>query len=187
MSDARYFTVIPSSIGKLLLVSNGECLTGLYLPMHKGGPVPDDAWRQDDTHFRPVVEQLDAYFEGSLREFTIPVTMAGTPFQRQVWDELGRIPFGTTITYTDLASRAGQPTAMRAVGAANGRNPISIIVPCHRVIGASGKLTGYAGGLAKKHWLLRHEIECLGATSRQIPPSAQYARTAEAEVRQPRN
>src|SRR5205807_4847601 len=107
--------------------------------------------------FTRVRKQLAEYFAGERRQFDVPLKLAGTPFQQRVWLELARIPFGTTITYAELAQRLGRPTASRAVGHANGRNPISIIVPCHRVIGADGKLTGYAGGLDKKQWLLAWE------------------------------
>ena len=101
--------------------------------------------------------QLAEYFAGQRQQFDVPFKRSGTPFQQRVWQELVRIPFGTTITYAQLAQRIGQPTAARAVGHANGRNPISIIVPCHRVIGADGKLTGYAGGIDNKQWLLAWE------------------------------
>jgi methylated-DNA-[protein]-cysteine S-methyltransferase len=104
-----------------------------------------------------VREQLAEYFAGERREFDVPMQLAGTAFQRRVWEELVRIPYGTTITYAELARRVGRPTAVRAVGAANGRNPISILVPCHRVIGADGKLTGYGGGVERKQWLLELE------------------------------
>ena len=106
---------------------------------------------------RVACEQLDAYFEGDLRTFELPLHMVGTLFQKQVWEGLLTIPYGTTISYAELAHRIGRPGASRAVGAANGRNPIGIIVPCHRVIGANGTLTGYGGGLDRKEWLLSHE------------------------------
>ncbi|WNO62043.1 methylated-DNA--[protein]-cysteine S-methyltransferase [Rheinheimera sp. MMS21-TC3] len=104
-----------------------------------------------------AAQQLTAYFAGKLQQFTLPLAATGTEFQQQVWQQLTRIPFATTCSYAAIAQQIGRPKAMRAVGAANGRNPIAIIVPCHRVIGASGKLTGYAGGLDKKAWLLKHE------------------------------
>ncbi len=104
-----------------------------------------------------VRDQLAEYFAGERTEFDIPLKLAGTPFQNRVWQELARIPFGVTISYGELARRVGQPTASRAVGSANGKNPISIIVPCHRVIATSGNLTGYGGGLPNKQWLLQHE------------------------------
>jgi len=153
------FDSIESPLGRLVVLGDGEAVTGLYLPNHKGWPGPDAAWRQSDAAFAAVREQLAEYFAGARRQFAVPIKVAGTPFQQRVWQELTRIPFGTTITYAQLAHRVGQPTASRAVGAANGRNPISIIVPCHRVIGADGKLTGYAGGVGTKEWLLAWERE----------------------------
>ena len=101
--------------------------------------------------------QLQEYFEGRLRQFTLPVAPAGTPFQQRVWQELQKVPWGTTTTYGKIAKRIGQPTAVRAVGSANGRNPVAIVIPCHRVIGSDGSLTGYAGGLATKRRLLQLE------------------------------
>ena len=127
------------------------------MPHHKGWRGPDAAWQLSETPFAAVREQLAEYFAGKRQQFDVPLKLAGTPFQQRVWQELVRIPFGTTITYAQLAQRIGKPTASRAVGHANGRNPISIIVPCHRVIGADGKLTGYAGGVDKKQWLLAWE------------------------------
>jgi methylated-DNA-[protein]-cysteine S-methyltransferase len=112
---------------------------------------------RDDTLFAEAEEQLKAYFAGDLEEFTVELRLNGTPFQRTVWDELRRIPYGQTRTYGQLADALGAPTASRAVGLANGRNPIGIIVPCHRVIGASGSLTGYGGGLERKRRLLDFE------------------------------
>ena len=132
------------------------------MPAHKGWRSPDASWQESDAPFAAVREQLAEYFAGERQEFDVPLKLAGTPFQQRVWRELVRIPFGTTITYAELARRIGQPTASRAVGHANGRNPISILVPCHRVIGADGKLTGYAGGVEKKQWLLAWERRCRG-------------------------
>ena len=112
---------------------------------------------RDDALFRSAREQLQAYFGGELRDFDLLLRPTGTDFQQRVWSALTEIPYGVTESYGELAARLGQPTASRAVGAANGRNPISIIVPCHRVIGKSGSLTGYGGGMARKRWLLSHE------------------------------
>ncbi|QJQ96347.1 MULTISPECIES: methylated-DNA--[protein]-cysteine S-methyltransferase [Halomonadaceae] len=103
------------------------------------------------------MEQLAEYFEGRRQSFALPLAPVGTPFQRCVWEQLSRIPYGTTCSYTEIATRIGRLKAQRAVGAANGRNPLAIVVPCHRVIGGNGRLTGYAGGLPRKEWLLRHE------------------------------
>src|SRR5262249_52747144 len=122
-----------------------------------GDPAPQPDWQCDETRFTSVCEQLAAYFAKELREFDVPLAPAGTEFQKKVWHELRQIPHGETISYGELACRIKQPAASRAVGRANGQNPISIIVPCHRVIGANGTLTGYGGGLDRKRWLLQHE------------------------------
>jgi methylated-DNA-[protein]-cysteine S-methyltransferase len=152
-----YYHLLPSPVGGLLLVSDGEALTGLFMSDHKGGPAPELAWRRDEGPFAKVCEQLAKYFAGSLQEFDVRLAPEGTAFQKKVWLELGRIPFGSSISYGELARRIEQPAASRAVGRANGQNPISIIVPCHRVIGANGTLTGYGGGIERKKWLLEHE------------------------------
>jgi methylated-DNA-[protein]-cysteine S-methyltransferase len=155
----HFYHHIPSPIGTLLLVSNGDALTGLYMTDHAGGPEPQADWRHDETRFSAASAQLIAYFAKELHEFNLPLAPAGTDFQNKVWHELRRISFGETISYGELARRINQPAASRAVGRANGQNPISIIVPCHRVIGANGTLTGYGGGLDRKRWLLEHERE----------------------------
>jgi methylated-DNA-[protein]-cysteine S-methyltransferase len=152
-------SVYSSPIGDLLLTSDGEALTGLYMCQHKGRPAPgpEPGCRRDDSALRSVREQLAAYFGGDLRDFDLPLRMPGTPFQRLVWAGLRAIPYGSTVSYAELALRIGRPGASRAVGSANGRNPISIVVPCHRVIAADGTLGGYGGGLDRKEWLLEHE------------------------------
>lgn len=153
------YTNYSSPIGELLLTSDGVALTGLTMSLHEGRPTqgPAAGWQRDDSVFRGVREQLDAYFAGRLHDFDLPLRMAGTPFQHQVWDGLRAIPYGETISYAELARRIGRSGASRAVGSANGRNPISIVVPCHRVIAADGTLGGYGGGLDRKEWLLQHE------------------------------
>jgi methylated-DNA-[protein]-cysteine S-methyltransferase len=153
------YSIYSSPIGELLLTSDGEALTGLYMCQHRGRPAsgPESGWRRDDSALKAVREQLDAYFRGRLHDFELPLRMAGTPFQNLVWDGLRAIPYGETVSYAELAQRIGRPGASRAVGSANGRNPISIVVPCHRVIAADGTLGGYGGGLDRKEWLLRHE------------------------------
>jgi methylated-DNA-[protein]-cysteine S-methyltransferase len=118
-------------------------------------------WIQDDGPFRVTFDQLTSYFDGGLATFDLALSLDGTPFQRRVWQELCAIPYGSAISYAELARRIGKPGASRAVGSANGRNPVSIIVPCHRVIGADGGLGGYGGGLDRKRWLLEHEAEAL--------------------------
>jgi len=119
-------------------------------------PVPD-TWKHDPALECPATGQLREYFDGMRREFDLPLSLEGTPFQREVWKALTTVAYGETISYTELARRAGRPGAARAAGAANGKNPLSIVLPCHRVIGADGRLTGYAGGLSVKEWLLTHE------------------------------
>ncbi|MGY3929239.1 methylated-DNA--[protein]-cysteine S-methyltransferase [Aeromonas simiae] len=114
-------------------------------------------WRRDDGGLRPYLEQFEAYFSGRLTRFDLPLAARGTPFQMAVWATLREIPYGQTVSYREIAEAIGNPKAVRAVGAANGRNPLSVIVPCHRVIGSGGALTGYAGGLPIKAWLLEHE------------------------------
>jgi methylated-DNA-[protein]-cysteine S-methyltransferase len=149
-----YFTTMASPIGTLTLTGDGDALTGLYMEHHRHAPpVPADA-AEGRAPLADACRQLDEYFAGERSEFDLALRAAGSDFQRAVWDELTRIPYGETMSYGELARRLGRPDAPRAVGLANGRNPISIVVPCHRVIGASGKLTGYGGGLDRKRFLL---------------------------------
>jgi methylated-DNA-[protein]-cysteine S-methyltransferase len=157
MSAPIYFSYCESPLGDLTLQGDENFLTGLYLPDHKGWQGPAANHERADHRFAAVREQLAEFFAGERQLFDVPLKLAGTSFQLRVWQELAKIPFGTTITYAELAQRVGLPKASRAVGNANGRNPISILVPCHRVIGSRGKLTGYAGGVAKKKWLLDWE------------------------------
>jgi AraC family transcriptional regulator of adaptative response / DNA-3-methyladenine glycosylase II len=163
MTATTCYTYIDSPLGQLLVCGDGRALTGLYTPGHRRQP--DTAWAEDDEPFEALREQLAAYFDGARQDFDVPLELGGTPFQQRVWRQLQRIPFGETISYAELARRIGQPTASRAVGHANGRNPVSIIVPCHRVIGVDGKLTGYGGGLECKEHLLemeRHTADAIG-------------------------
>ena len=152
------FCYFESPIGPLLLTSDGTSLTGIY--MQVSGKAPStDGWAEDAT-IGPLAEtlrQLSEYFSGSRRDFELPMRLEGTAFQQRVWRELTKIPYGETWSYGELAKRIGNPNASRAVGLANGRNPIPILVPCHRVIGSDGSLTGYGGGLDRKRWLLSHE------------------------------
>jgi methylated-DNA-[protein]-cysteine S-methyltransferase len=161
MTDAPFCTFYSSPLGELLLTSDGDALTGLYLPRRGVRPAPAPGGRPDCAVFREARGQLGAYFGGKLRTFSLPLAPGGTEFQQLVWRELCNIPFGATASYAEVARRIGRPTASRAVGAANGSNPISIVVPCHRVVGADGTLTGYGGGLDRKEWLLRHETKVL--------------------------
>jgi methylated-DNA-[protein]-cysteine S-methyltransferase len=152
------FSYFESPIGRLLLTSDGTALTGLYMePSHKAQST--DGWTEDVTvaPLSATVRQLTEYFDGTRREFDLPLRLQGTTFQTRVWRELTEIPYGQTWSYGQLAQRIDKPSASRAVGLANGRNPISILVPCHRVIGADGSLTGYGGGIERKRWLLAHE------------------------------
>jgi methylated-DNA-[protein]-cysteine S-methyltransferase len=172
MTSTLLYTYMPSPIGRLLLFGDELRLTGLYTaPAAEDPGLVKDAQRAD-TPFASVREQLEAYFAGERVEFDVPLNLDGaTPFHRSVWQQLLEIPYGATISYGELAAQLGKPTASRAVGAANGRNPIAIIVPCHRVIGSGGGLTGYAGGLERKRYLLRHEAEVSARTSPDEPRS----------------
>ena len=148
---------VETPIGALTLVSNGAALTGIYFPQHKPGGPPSDAREGRDAVTDTARDQLCEYFAGARNTFDIPLDPKGTPFQQSVWEVLKSIPRGETRRYAEVAEAIGAPRAVRAVGAAIGRNPISIIVPCHRVVGAGGRLTGFAGGLPRKEYLLRHE------------------------------
>jgi methylated-DNA-[protein]-cysteine S-methyltransferase len=147
--------VIDSPIGRLLLLGEGDALTGLHMEPFE---IPPGA-RPDAPVLREAEAQLGAYFDGELTEFELPLAPHGTGFQLRVWDALTRIPYGTTTTYGAVAEDVGRPDAVRAVGACNGQNPIAVIVPCHRVIGADGSLVGYGGGLDRKRLLLELELE----------------------------
>ena len=166
------FTRVPSPVGELVLAASGTALTGVYFSTSRHGPPPIEraAWMEDDGRgpagefLARTRQELAEYFAGTRRTFDVPLDPPGTAFQRRVWDALRAIPYGTTLSYSELARRLGDLQATRAVGAANGRNPIPIIVPCHRVVGANGALTGFGGGLDRKRWLLEHE----GALTRAI-------------------
>jgi len=157
MTTTHCYSELESPVGTITLCGDGTALTGLYMWRHKHWAGLESAWRRDDASFAAVREQLAEYFAGERQTFDVPLKFGGTEFQRRVWQELVRIPFGRTISYGELARRVGNPAASRAVGAANGRNPISIIVPCHRVIATSGALTGYGGGIENKERLLAWE------------------------------
>jgi len=157
MSKYVCYTEFDSPIGRIILEGNEEALTGLHLAGHKHWSGPAKGSRPSKAAFAEVRAQLDQYFAGDRQEFDVPLNLGGTPFQGRVWQALCAIPYGETITYGELARRVGLPTASRAVGAANGRNPVSILVPCHRVVGTNGRLTGYGGGLDAKRWLLDWE------------------------------
>jgi methylated-DNA-[protein]-cysteine S-methyltransferase len=151
----RRYAIVDSPIGELLLLGDGQTLHGLYMQDGPKPLAPQADWiAADEDDFANVRRQLTEYFARERTAFDVPLSMAGTQFQRVVWRALREIPYGQTISYGELARRVGNPLAVRAVGLANGRNPISVIVPCHRVIGANGKLTGYGGGLERKRLLL---------------------------------
>jgi methylated-DNA-[protein]-cysteine S-methyltransferase len=155
-----WFATVPSPVGPLLLTKRGEALVGLSMQDQAHAPVPDSSSssvREDPTRFVHEASQLAEYFAGRRARFDVNLQLEGTPFQRQVWQALLRIPFGQTISYGALARAVGRPGASRAVGAANGRNPVGIIVPCHRVIAADGTLGGYAAGTVRKSWLIDWE------------------------------
>lgn len=154
---ATIYTYIESPIGTLLLAADAEGLQQILFSTDGRQARPDSAWQEDASALAEVVRQLRAYFAGELETFDLSVAPQGTPFQQRVWSELQKIPYGETISYGELARRIGNPKASRAVGLANGSNPISIVIPCHRVIGSDGKLTGYGGGLPIKEKLLALE------------------------------
>lgn len=161
---------VGSPLGDLLVVRREPgsvtgkrgALTGLYLPTGRHAAVLRADWRRDDAAFDDVRGQLDEYFAGDRRDFDLTLDPAGTAFQRRVWAALADIPYGETTSYGRVAATIGSPSASRAVGLANGQNPISIVVGCHRVVGANGALTGYGGGLDAKRWLLAHELAHVG-------------------------
>ena len=152
-----YYCEIPSPVGRLLLSGNEKALSGISFRGGSRAAAVAAGWRHDREPFREAIAQLEAYFEGERREFDLVLAPEGTGFQRSVWAMLRTIAYGETITYGELAARLGRAGSSRAVGAANGRNPIPIVIPCHRVIGANGSLTGFGGGLHVKRRLLALE------------------------------
>jgi O-6-methylguanine DNA methyltransferase len=171
---AESFAVVESPLGPLLLGAEDGALTLLWM-----SPLPERETGGADARDRAVLaaarDQLEAYFAGDLTAFDLPLAPVGTPFQQRVWSALVEIPFGETVSYGSLAIRLGRPGAARAVGLANGSNPISIIIPCHRVIGSDGRLTGYGGGIDRKAWLLDHEAG-RGPGQLALPVTALVAR-----------
>jgi methylated-DNA-[protein]-cysteine S-methyltransferase len=148
---------VPTPLGSVLVVVSREELVGLYFDGHVRTPRVDHLPDRESPALATVRRQLDEYFAGTRTEFDVPTRLEGSPYQRRVWAALTRVPFASTATYGEIARALGTPGAARAVGAANGRNPISIIIPCHRLLGADGTLTGYGWGLERKRWLLDHE------------------------------
>jgi methylated-DNA-[protein]-cysteine S-methyltransferase len=151
------YTTMDSPIGELLLLGDGDELHGLYMQAGRNPVHVQPRWQRDDEAFADVRRQLNEYFAGDRDSFDVPMHLDGSAFQRTVWHALTEIPYGQTISYGELARRIGRPDLARAVGTANGQNPIAVIVPCHRVIGANGKLVGYGGGLDNKRRLLELE------------------------------
>jgi len=161
-----------SPLGEMLLVANpqGDALAGVYFERQKYFPMNAGRWREAPTLplFRETVAQLRAYFAGERTAFDIPLAPAGTSFQRDVWSAIAGVPFGATITYVELARRCGRPSATRAAGAATGRNPVTLIIPCHRIVGSDGALTGYAGGVDRKRALLALESRHAVGAARKV-------------------
>lgn len=155
---ALNYTFVDTPIGAILVAGEGEVVHEI----HFAGATPKDEWTRDDDALHVASVQLRSYFAGKRRDFDLQLAPHGTEFQLAVWNELQRIPYGDVTTYSALAQTIGRPNAVRAVGAANGANPIPIVIPCHRVIGASGSLTGFGGGLPVKRWLLDLEARVSG-------------------------
>ena len=151
------YSYLDSPVGQLLVAGDADHLHYISFPNGSRKREPSSAWHRDDRLFEEVFRQLQAYFAGELTSFDLPMHFTGTSFQKSVWEALCSIPFGTTISYGVLAASIGKPKASRAVGAANGANPLPIVVPCHRVIGANQTLTGFGGGVETKRYLLDHE------------------------------
>ncbi|HJU97653.1 MAG TPA: methylated-DNA--[protein]-cysteine S-methyltransferase [Jiangellaceae bacterium] len=168
-----YWTSVGSPLGPLLLTADDEGLTGLHMDSGRYGPAaPKAGWVEDAALLADVAGQLDEYFAGDRTEFDVPLHPSGTPFQLEVWQALTTIPYGEVRSYGQIADQLGHPGASRAVGLANGRNPIAVIVPCHRVVGASGSLTGYGGGLERKRLLLDLEASVAGTTLLAAAPTS---------------
>jgi methylated-DNA-[protein]-cysteine S-methyltransferase len=161
MNAMKLTCSMPSPLGTILLVADapGEALAGIYLERQKYFPDDAAAWNESPhvPVFRNAVAQLREYFAGTRTVFDLPLAPEGTPFQRDVWTAIAAVPFGATITYGELARRCGRPSAVRAAGAATGRNPLTIVIPCHRIVGGGGAMTGYAGGVDRKRALLTLE------------------------------
>ncbi|MCB9763307.1 MAG: methylated-DNA--[protein]-cysteine S-methyltransferase [Alphaproteobacteria bacterium] len=171
MTDLVY-TFVPSPLGRLRLVASADAVVGLYFPEHKPTPRFPGAVEGRTPLLERAAGELDAWLAGQRRDFTVPLDPRGTPFQRRVWAQLARIPYGETRSYQALAQAIDAPGASRAVGAANSRNPLSLFLPCHRVVTSSGALGGYAGGLDAKRWLLAHERITAGRPGLAAPRGA---------------
>jgi len=171
------YAIHPSRFGEVLLVGKrapdgGTILTGCYLPDHRRGPAVDPSWLEDAAAFGPIAAAVDAHLAGNPEGPPVRMDLrGGTPFQRRAWEALRAIPWGATVTYGELAARLDRPGAARAVGGAVARNPVAILVPCHRVVGADGSPTGYAGGMERKRALLEIESACPAADG-SVPEGA---------------
>jgi len=168
----RTHTVVDSPVGPLTLVAEGQRLAGLYMDEQRHLPADARQGERDDDVLPDLREQLEAYFRAELTAFDVPLALVGTPFQQRVWAALCTIPYGTTWSYGRLAAKIGSPAASRAVGLANGRNPVGVVVPCHRVVGSTGRLTGYGGGIERKRFLLDLEQGRLGLLTPASMPGA---------------
>jgi len=157
MKSAISYDYLDTPRGRMLLVSSERGLAGAYFVGQKHYPKLDKAWTRDRKGMQQAKRELLEYFAGRRERFDMPLDPQGTPFQRAVWREIAKVGFGETISYAELARRAGSPSSARAAGAATGRNPLSVIVPCHRIVGTNGALTGYAGGLGRKKAFLALE------------------------------
>ena len=155
--DTIWYDYVSTPIGSLLLAADRQGLREVWFETGKHQKNPDPRWQRNAAKLAFARKQLEEYFAGERKTFDLPLHPVGTPFQVQVWHTLASIPYGTTISYAEMARRIGQPLAVRAVGAANGRNPLPIVLPCHRVIGSDGSLTGFGGGLPTKRFLLAME------------------------------
>ncbi len=177
MMTVVYFDCMPSPLGEMVLASDGDALTGAWFDGQRYQPRLGPAWqrRPDLPLLRRAAVELAEYFAGERIVFSVPLAPVGTPFQRDVWRAIAGVPYGATIAYRDLAARAGRPASIRAAGTATGRNPLSIIVPCHRIVGADGALTGYAGGLARKRALLALEHAAIAVAAPRAAPVATFA------------
>jgi methylated-DNA-[protein]-cysteine S-methyltransferase len=176
MSRSTTYTKVESPVGPLTLVAEGDALVGLYFANAPLAAAPPAAWVHDERRLGAAAAQLAEYFAGERTAFDLPLAPHGTPFQRAVWDALLEIPFGETASYGELARAIGKPAASRAVGAANGRNPLAIVIPCHRVIGADGSMTGYGGEIARKRALLELEARVKARAQPALLISAAQAR-----------
>jgi len=184
MKTAVYFDYIPSPLGAMVLASDGDALTGAWFEGQRYQPPVDPAWqrRRELPVLRRAAMELAQYFAGDRTWFELPLAPAGTPFQRAVWNAIAGVPYGETISYRELAALAGRPRSIRAAGVATGRNPLSIVIPCHRVVAVDGALTGYAGGLARKRALLELERAVVATASAQRAAGGLVAAPARAAM-----